>query len=341
MSLLFFDSCNDHATVIGPEWGGGGTANQTGRTGDANGAFGPTAFSDHTLTLPSSASTFVMGFGWKLAGYGLSGNGDNVFGIQVAAAGTQLVLYPNTAGLIEARLGSNAGALVATATVPMALNNWYHVQIKAVMHLTAGSLVVKINGVTAINFTGKTSNVTGPVAGVLLHGGNVAVWHYDDIWVCDGVDATATEGRPNNDFLGDLKVAQLLPSGAGAATGWTPNTAVANYTAVDEVPPNATDWVAATASGTRDLYAMSDLAANTGAVYGVRVLPYAMKTDAGTMSIKPVLREAGGLVTPGAAVGAPVAYGPTYGPPVKVRPSDGGVWTAADVNGLQAGVEVA
>jgi hypothetical protein len=163
----------------------------------------------------------------------------------------------------------------------------------------------------------------------------------DDLYLCDIVDATATQGRANNDFLGDLRVATLFPTSAGDTTGWTPSTG-ANWTDVDETPPNQTDFVSsvATASGTRDLYNLTDLTGTITAVYALRVGLYATKTDAGAATIKPVTKElTSGTVTADPAQGLAVAYGALYGALRAVKAA-GTVWSAADVNGLQAGVEV-
>jgi hypothetical protein len=39
-------------------------------------------------------------------------------------------------------------------------------------------------------------------------------------------------------------------------TQWTPNTAVANWTTVDETPPSATDYNSDATAGHQDLYAL-------------------------------------------------------------------------------------
>lgn len=345
MSLLFFDGFQDATLMPKPEWGvnypNAGAAG-LGRDGSAAGA----ARASNTtvmVTLPTAATTCFVG----LARMATSRIDSGVVSF-VRAGVTELVVTVNAAGMIELRRTSVTGTLLATSSGHPSLagnNLWHHFQVKAVLRSDgAGSAEVRLDGATTpvINYTGQTSGTTGDVTQVGLHGpaNGSGDLYYDDMWVCDAVDATATQGAANNTFLGDMKIVSLYPTAAGTTTQFTPSVG-ANWSCVDEVPVNTTDYVASPTVGNRDLYGLGDLPAGAGNPKAIRVGVYAQKTDAGASSLKPAVRESGGLVTAQAAQALTTSWAGYFGASLFRRPSDNAAWSVADVNGLQAGVEVA
>ena len=340
MSLLFFDSLQDCLLMPKPEWAPsvvwGGS--QTGRDGLANSAAGGNS-PNKILNLSSAAAVCIAGTAIKSAYVSVT---DTILAFCTAGAVQQLTLRWNSSGFLEARKGTTAGTLLATSSghAPWPSFTWAQVQMKADLHLTTGSVVVRLNDVQVLSVSGvSTSTVTGPVTQILMGstGQNFSYW--DDIYVCDAVDATATQGRPNNDFLGDLRVAVLYPSAAGDTTTWTASTG-ANWDTANEVPPNTTDYVLSATSGARDLYQMTDLPGVVNTVYALRTGYYATKNDAGASLLKPVIKE-NSVAT--VDTGQAVAYGsyvPIYGTQLYVRPSDSTLWTTAGLNALQVGMEV-
>jgi hypothetical protein len=213
---------------------------------------------------------------------------------------------------------------------------WHYIEISATLNDTTGNVVVKVNGVTLINFTGDTKNAgtattIDKVRFIRTGSQNILV---DDVYILD-----STGSAPYNTFLGEIRVHTISPSGAGASTQWTPSTG-ANYTTVDELPYSTTDYVAGTTSGHRDTYAMGNLPSNVGTIYAVQTAIIGKKTDAGAMSVKIVDR-------PGSTNYATSAFtftttDVTYVEPLRtVNPDTSAAWTASEVNALEAGVEVA
>src|SRR5262252_1307007 len=313
MTLLFFDGLQDAVLVPKPEyvsanpWSGAGT----GRDGSSNGAGnGPGNGNGRIINLPSAAATCIMGNACYFGSGSLGGSNSLVIGFcsdaPCANPTCQLCITVNTAGFIEARRTSPTGTLLGTSSghQPIFYQEWHHYAMKGVLHTSAGSCVVRLDDKEVLNLSGiATSSVTGSVLSTkFFSGGGVFANNYDDIYICDGVDATATQGRPNNDFLGDLKIVTMVPTAAGDTTGWTPSTAP-NWGAVDEIPVNTTDYVstAAATTGTRDLYNLNDLPANANLVYGIREGLYCQKSDAGTANIKTTIKESGGTITSGSS----------------------------------------
>lgn len=341
MSLLFFDGFQDCNVMPKPEWGSGyPTGTVSGRDGTPNSA-GIMSNTNNLIALSTPATTCIVGFA-RLT----TNRFDSGFVSFIRSGVTELVVTVNASGFLELRRTSITGTLLATSSghTPITINNlWHSFQAKAVLRSDgAGSCEVRLNGVAVINFTGQTAGTTGDVTHIGFHGpaggsGNLVV---DDFWICDGVDATATQGAPNNNFLGDLKVTTLFPTSEGDTLQFTPSTGTAHYSLVDENPVNTTDYVSSLTVGQRDLYNVGDLVATATAPVAVRVGLYAQKSDAGTASIKTLIKE-NGTLTAGAVQPLLTSWSGFYGSIRTKKPSNDTPWTVADVNGLQVGVEVA
>lgn len=354
MTLLGFDALTDGNTVPKSEWdvlASWFSATQTGRAGDTDGAVtaasGATAFK--TYTLSSAAATVIYGIAFNYATasvIGASGSGAFQLGGMMVAGTVQCIVGVNTSGFIEVRRGTvwSSGTIIATSSGHTAIGTaaYHQVEVKGLMHTSTGSVIVNLDGVQVIN-TGsmQTAASSGSVSALRFGNGSASTnsMQYDDFYVCDAVDATGSQGRANNDFLGDLRVQALFPTAAGDVSQWTPSTG-ANWTTVDETPPSTTDYVSDATVGHQDLYNLTDLSGTVITVYAVRECLYVAKTDAGSVQVKPLFKE-NSVVTADTAQGLTVGAAQVYGTLRAVRPSDSASWTSTDVNNLQAGAEVA
>jgi hypothetical protein len=109
---------------------------------------------------------------------------------------------------------------------------------------------------------------------------------------------------------------------------------------VDENPANTTDYVSSETPGHVDLFAVSDLSDTDHEVYGVQVGLYAARDDAGSRTIR-------SKVDSDSNVGNGATYAPggslTYGAHLdlfETDPDGGGLWTPAQFNAAEFGVEV-
>ncbi len=264
----------------------------------------------------------------------------------VGTAGDELVFGPlnNDSGVMALRRNA---VLIATATAGASLDVWHYIEIRAKVHDTLGVAKVRIDGVEVVNFAGDTKdssvgnaaavtsiNISGGSGG---SGGNIDV---DDVYVCDTVDATATQLRPYNDFLGPVRVEPRYPSGNGASSAWvgSDGNSVDNYALVDETPPSDVDYVSTSVAAARDLYTYPALAMPVGTVLAVDVCPYAHTPDAGTAVIKSVVRDAAGTVVVGPGTN-PGITSALVSDKLHTAAPDGGVWTIAKANAAQFGIE--
>jgi hypothetical protein len=247
-----------------------------------------------------------------------------------SAASLQITIRFNS-GKLELLRGGTSLAF-SPANIILA-NSWGYVEAQVKVDPTVGSVIVKYNGVTVINFSGNTKS--GGTSSLIdtfqlyFDGGQKIT--VDDMYVLNDIGST-----PHNTFLGDSRVAAVVPNAAGSSTNFTPSSG-ANYAAVDEAPPSGADYVQASTSGSKDLYGMSDIS-NATSIYGVQTNILATKTDSGDVSIYPLMK-----------VGASEYRGPSLPMTAswqmahdlrQTNPSTSSLWTESDVNGFESGVEV-
>ncbi len=288
-------------------------------TGSNSRGFQTPVFTNH--------STWIIGGAWKWNSFGSFSEvihfkfGDDI----------ELKLRLNTAG----QLLLETNTVLATASFSLKTNSWYYIEIKATIDNT-GSYEVRVGGQTVLSGSADTSTFGNEEAN------NFEFWQaqggggsMDDIYICDG------SGTDNNDFLGDIQVAGLLPNGVGAFTDFGVTGAASNYLAVDEQAPDGdTSYVSTSTAGDKDTYLFSDLSTSLSisTVYGVQVNSKVRKDDVGSRTIRNIARQ-----------GTSETVGPTefmsndyvyHSNVVEKDPNTTSDWTEAGVNSAQFGVEL-
>lgn len=229
--------------------------------------------------------------------------------------------------------GTQLGATTASNLVPLSV--FVYVEAKVVLSDTVGTVTVWVNDAQVFSYTGDTKNAgTKTVLDAigLASNGTFLICDIDDLYLTNGA------GSVNNDRLGDIKIETLFPSGAGSTTGLTPSSSVANYTTVDDVAPNTTDYNSSVTDGAYDTYALSDLVTVAGTIFGVVVHAYAAKSDAGVKGGAIVVRSGGAdYEKTDNPLGTGYQY---YREIIEVDPATSSAWTVAAVNSLEAGFKV-
>ena len=244
-------------------------------------------------------------------------------------------------GKLYANLPSGNTAMLGPS---VALNTWYYIEAKVTLSDSVGAVEIRLNGSTVISLTGidtkrggtKTVLDTVKVGWAYNVDGTEA--HVADFYIANGA------GSVNNDFLGEIVVETLLPTGNGAESDLVGSDAdsVDNYALVNETTPDLVTYVGSAVTGDRDLYAMANLVRTSGSVRGVQVAGYVEKSDASGVSCKlPVARS--GTVSSGAAlpISAAVGAAEVLTRVVETDPVTAAPFTIANVNALEAGFEVA
>jgi len=342
--LLFMDSFDHYATAdITEKWTSMNlaTINATaGRRGTAGLRFSNAGASTQK-GLPASGSTAVVGVAVKFASLGLAVRFVGIYDAAISRDHVYLQVGPDGAisawrGGSSALPGGSGGAVLlgTSAAGLISAGVSAYVEVRVVIHDTAGAVTVRVNGAEVLALVNVDTANGASTAWTLVWLGEFAASgttvDYDDLYVLDGTGAA-----PWNGFLGDCRVDARYPTGAGAATGWTAS-AGANWAAVDETAPNDdTDYVAAAAAGVTDTYVTQDAPVVGAAIYGVQHVLSAKKTDSGAATIAPVIRHSGVDY-----VGANLSPGTAYGYLLQIaatNPGTAAAWTEAGFNAAEFG----
>lgn len=307
----------------------GGTAGVTGRAGIGLAARrSSTATAANIAVFPTALSTFYFGVAFRTNAANAQsfirfldgGNTVNHFRIAKDVAGTLTILGP-------------ANTVVATSAVGIiALNTWYYLEVKGVIHDTTGSVEVRLNESVVMSFSGDTRNGAPTTAQIVqcvgTSGENL---DFDDLYVDDA------------GYLGDKTVVTLLPNGNGSSSDWvgSDGNSTDNYLLVDDpTTSDVTDYVGASVSGKLDLYTMTDLPAGYS-VDAIQEVIYAQKSDAGTPpTVLPVAKGQSGTTRTDTALPGLSTTAQSYLAQIRTTDPDGNALTAARVNAMEVGVKI-
>lgn len=240
------------------------------------------------LSLPDA--TMIIGFSLKttvgnsIPFYIVGSSGNNTFWFTINTNGTITV----------------TGGTTWTSTLTVNLNAWYYFEVKVkVANSPNGFFELRVDDQTYVSATGvDTANQSADISFFRIGAANTATFRYDDIYVCNNVDATTTQGYANNDFLGPIRVYTLYPSGAGFHSDFTPSGtsySANNWENVDEVgyPNDDTDFNYAPSGIHNDSFTMTSLPADVYEVRAVQSNLRAKKDDVGSRQIKATIRASG------------------------------------------------
>lgn len=288
MTLLFCDGF-DHYTTATDKWtqaSSMGPSTSAKRFATGQGARATDLTSYMRKTLSTTYTTLIMGFAVKLT------SGFQACLIAAFASGSTTIcrIRVNSSGQLFVENGSSTTIGAASAGTQMSSTRFHFIEWKVLFSTTVGTVVVKLDGVTIFNLSGV--NTGGANADTVyigpLAGGGGSTEDYDDFWVCD------TSGSVNNDFLGDMRVYTLYPSGNGnySQMARTGGSGSGNYTAVQEATADGdTSYVSDATPGDIDSYAFDDLPATANTVQAVQFDHYARIDDAGPRTIAPFMRH--------------------------------------------------
>lgn len=174
-------------------------------------------------TIPSGGteSTLFAAFAFRFNG-AFTGSTDNA-GIQFLDSGTaQVTILFRSDGAIVVRSGSRSGTTIATFNAAFSANVWTHFQIKTVIHNTAGSVEIRLNGNTSddfsatnINTRGGTSNNYATQVAVVTSSMSGVSNIFDDLMFY------SSSGAAPNDWIGDIRATWLAPTADTAQKQFT------------------------------------------------------------------------------------------------------------------------
>lgn len=233
------------------------------------------------------------------------------------------------------------------ATIPgFIVNAWNHLEVNltmggagvGVLKISLNSaLVVNLSGVNTITsgggVTGVIDNITSRLVQPEQTVPDVHRVSIDDLYIADDMGP-----------YGECVVKTLIPNAVGATSNWTRSTGTTNWSLVDEVPYNTTDFVSASVVGTQDLYNLTDSGLATGEVLATQVQVVAAKADVGIPNgpLLGVTRSTGGVLRK-ETIAVPTQLSTTFIPMngnIQFTDPNGDPLTLARIDGMQAGVEI-
>lgn len=240
-------------------------------------------------------------------------------------------------GSNQLQLQNGNGTTIATGTTIIAEDTWYYLELQVTIGNSA-AYEFRINEVSEFSGTGDTQNGGSAVANRIEFQSNANNgFQLDDLYALDG-----TGGAPYDDFLGDVRVETLFPSGNGNSSqfdGSDGNT-TDNYLLVDEQTDQDDDttYVQSPDVGDKDTYAYGNLVTVTGDVLAVQLAPVGRKTSAGGRSFNHVARLSA-TEEDGAAVALQDSF--LVHRDIRTTKPGGGAWSVSDVNSAEFGYKIA
>lgn len=304
------------------------------------------------MPLPSGA-THIVGFRFRSVtpfatlgndtinseSYGSNGvNNACLYAIRYLGT-TQVWLRLETNGKLAVYRGST---LLGTTSAALVQNVWQYIELKVLIHVSAGTVGIHIDGVSQLSLTSQNTRNHASVAlwdefrvGPIATSTSPAAtneWNIDDFYVADAT------GSDWNDFKGDIRVDAVFPTAEGNTSGYTCSTGSTHYTLVDEASANGdTDYNSAATVALKDTLNFPNVPVAGATIYGLQICTQARKTDAGSAGSKSVTRIASTDYE-----GAEYAVSSGYSilrEPQAVKPSDSTAWTDTAFNAAEFGYE--
>src|SRR4051812_8349849 len=245
---------------------------------------------------------------------------------------THVFFQVTTTGTVRAYRGDGT-LLGETATPVLVSNAWQHVEAKVLIHATAGTVDMRVEGVPVLALAGlNTANsaiLTVAQEAFLNFWGNhgAVVTYIKDLILWDGA------GAQNNNFLGSCIVVALVRN-ADVSLNWTPSSGTTGYNLVSDSPPDDdTGYIsAATPAPAAFVAGMSDLPANVTSVKGLMTLQRSRKIDGGDGNIQVSVVSGG---TPGNGTDRPITAAYTYWMDIfELDPNTLSAWLPSAVNAV-------
>lgn len=228
------------------------------------------------------------------------------------------------------------GSTVLSTTDPGIIKAgvWNYIAVKAVIDDSAGACEVWLNGSKVIDISGidtKDTSIVGCDYVSLYSPAGLS--YFDDWYIADN------SGITNNILITEARVVPLVPIADTAQKDFTASTGSDNYAMVDEDGMDSdTTYVTATASGSKDIYDVSDLPVNPVTVYGVSCTSFARKLTTypsvfnyGIVS-NGVESFSTGNVLSSNYLGNCIVY--------NTNPDGNVAWNTTSINSLQCGFEI-
>lgn len=277
--------------------------------------------------LGAAYGTFCIGFAFR---WTPRPNGDVMLFTTGLNSGNQLYL---SHGTNQFTLRRGDGTVLITSTFTTTANQWCYVEIAFTIANSGGYAEMWINGASQGSFSGDTQQQAGSTFQFIevrspndTGAGNV--YDFDDMYWKD--DLTP---------LGEIRVATIRAVADTADADFVPVGASPNSACVDETLVDGdTTYVQGSNSGDLDLYQYEAVPGDPSAIYGLQLVTFAKKTDAGARTLEAVL-DSNGSIDTGPAVSLLTTYD-RYDHVVELNPDGSVPWTKPTVDAILVGPQI-
>jgi hypothetical protein len=217
MAWMFSESfdfyANTNADVLAGGWDAISGINVTGTLtrfsqGNALSGIGLTA-TKNNLT---NESTFFFNISVYPNFNGFTGtNSQGLFFSFRDGSSSQVTVQFAADGNVYVRTGGTAGTIVGTWNGPWTALAWYHWQIKVVIHNTAGEVHIRKNGSASDDFSVTGVNTRGGTTANQVNSFSITTSNFN--FVMDDILMFGSSGAAPNDWVGDVRAIQLMPTG--------------------------------------------------------------------------------------------------------------------------------
>ena len=194
----------------------------------------------------------------------------------------QIFVALNTSYKLEIVRGAT---VLATGSTTIALNTAYYIEVKCLVHNSAGSFEIKINGTSEVSITGTDTQEQSDSNVLAIGLGYLSAYsppgYFDDFYIDN------SDGTLNNGYRGEQRMVMITPT-SDSSVVFSRNTGASNYLAVDDspgAPDEDTTYVFASTSGNKDEYGLSDLT-GVSTARSIRLMTRAEKDDVNPKSFK-------------------------------------------------------
>lgn len=182
---------------------------------------------------------------------------------------------------------------IARSTFYLHAGIYYYIEFKCLVSNTAGAFDVRVDGISRLTGSGDTQ-VTGLqyINGVRFGAKSTVVntgrfIRFDDMYIAN------IESNTYNDFVGDVRVEGLRPTGDRPTHQWDPSSGTLHYITVDDLTPDTTDYITSGVIGNIDLFSFPSPSTPAGSILAITPNIYARKTNAGVGRVAAVVNQAG------------------------------------------------
>ncbi len=248
----------------------------------------------------------------------------------------------STTGTLQFRRFGTSGV---TASTNVSRSNWHHIEIWTKSADTGGYYEVWVNREKIVDIQNGDTVASGTPLGTIgmrfVRGSASFDYEIDDFVVWDDRDFGRTNDLTTSD-QGPLRIDTLRPNAAGTNTNWNLTGAASNYEAVDEATYTSTDYVSATADGTKDTYNMAAPTTSVGTILAAVTNAASRRDNAAARYLDGVCVSSNSTATGGRPEQVPLSTADallTAQSVFTVEPSATSAWTTATLDTAEFGFQ--